>query len=107
MTVTLLVFKSTRDSVLSPQFGTHRLSNPMASPEHGALPTVTVSTTLFVLGSMRATLFFGLLEIQTASPTTIQSGVPGTSNTVSGFSAAIGILTPGVLTPGLAGFSCP
>src|ERR1035438_2285603 len=67
VTETLLVFKSTRDSVLSPQFGTQRLSKPMARPEHGALPTVTVSAILFVFGSIRATLFFGLLEIQTAS----------------------------------------
>src|ERR1700682_1798119 len=106
--VTLFVFRSTRDKVRSPQFGTQRLSKPIAKPEHGALPTMMFSATLLVFGSMRATLFFGLLEIQTESPTAIQSGVPGTSNTASGFNDAMGICTPGVFTPGLgAGLSCP
>ena len=105
--VTLLVFRSTRDTVWSPQFGTHRLSKATAKPEQGALPTVTVSATLFVFGSMRTTLFFGLLEIQTASPTAIQSGEPGTSNTASGFKTVMGSFIPGVFTPVLAGFSCP
>src|SRR5580700_8772619 len=105
--VTLLVLRSTRERLWSPQFGTQRLSKPIARPEQGALPTVMVSTTLLVLGSIRTTLSLGLFEIQTASPTTIQSGEPGTSNTASGFNAVIGILVSGVATPGLTGFSCP
>src|SRR5258708_8973958 len=103
--VTLPVFRSTRESVWSPQFGTHRLSKPIASPEHGLLPTVTVSAVLLVFGSRRATLFFGLFETHTDSPTAIQSGAPGTSKTASGLSEAIGICTPGVFTPVLTGFA--
>src|SRR6267142_2899104 len=64
---TSFVFISTRESVWSPQFGTHMLPKPAASPEHGFFPTSTVAITLFVLGSSRCTVFFGLLVTQTAS----------------------------------------
>src|SRR5262249_14129789 len=101
--VTLLVFRSTRATVWSPQFGTHKLPNPIARPEHGLLPTSIVADTLLVLGSSRATLFFGLFEIHTSWPTAIQSGDPGTSKTASGLSKVIGNFTPGVFTPG---FGC-
>src|SRR5580704_14382979 len=99
--VILLVLRSTRERLWSPQFGTQRLSKPIASPEQGAWPTVMVSTTLLDFGSIRTTLFLGLFEIQTESPTTIQSGAPGTSNSASGLRAAIGIFVSCVLTPGL------
>ena len=62
--------------------------------------------TVFVFGSRRATVSFGLFEIHTASSTTIQSGAPGTTNTASGFNRSIGILMPGVFTPGLGGVVC-
>src|SRR3954451_13006619 len=95
------VFRSSREIVLSPQFGTHRLPNAAARPEQGRLPTGTVAATVFEVGLNRATLSLGLLEIHTSSSTAIQSGEPGTGNTASGFNRSIGILTPGVLTPGL------
>src|SRR5882724_3980992 len=101
--VTAPVFRSTRDTVSSLQLGTQRLPKPAARPEHGPLPTGTVAATRFVFGSSRVTASFGLFEIHTASSTAIQSGAPGTANTASGFSRSIGILTPGVLTPGLGG----
>src|SRR6185369_5474278 len=50
---TSFVFTSTRDSVLSVQFGTQMLPKAAVSPEHGHLPTVTAATTLFVTGSSR------------------------------------------------------
>src|SRR5580765_242357 len=78
------VFKSTRLTVWSPQFGTQRLPKPAATREQGALPTVTVAVTVFGLGSSRDTLFFGLFDTQTAASTASQSGVPGTGNTASG-----------------------
>src|SRR5260370_8779288 len=77
--VTLPVFRSTRESVWSPQFRTHRLSKPIASPDHGLLPTVTMSEVLLVFGSSRATLFFGLFDTHTDSPTSTQSCTPGPS----------------------------
>src|SRR5438093_10036882 len=60
-----------------------------------------VATTVLALGSRRATVSFGALEIHTSSSTAIQSGLPGTGKTASGFSRSMGILTPGDLTPGL------
>src|SRR5262249_58640795 len=62
-----------------------------------------MASTLLVLGSRRATVFFGKLETQTDSSMAIQSGAPGTSNTASGFKAVIGTRTPGAFTPGLGG----
>src|SRR5262249_38242836 len=47
---TLPVFRSIRETVLSPQFGTQRLPNPAASPEHGRAPTVMVSRITFFFG---------------------------------------------------------
>src|SRR6059058_1594572 len=67
--VTALVLRSMRESVESPQLGTHRLPNAAASPEHGPLPTVMVAATLFAAGSRRVTVSLGLFEIQTASST--------------------------------------
>src|SRR5258706_1339078 len=103
--VTLPVFRSTRLIDWSPQLGTHKLPNPTANPEQGFLPTVMVSTTLLVFGSMCRTLSLGLFETHTdsASPlaTAIQSGEPGYGNTASGLSRSMGTRTPGVLTPGL------
>src|SRR5215472_13059902 len=49
--VTWLVLTSIRESVLSPQFGTHTLPKPAASPEQGRLPTAIAATTVFVFGS--------------------------------------------------------
>src|SRR6202007_111203 len=40
--ITALVLMSTREIVLSPQFGTQMLSNPAAKPEQGRLPTAMV-----------------------------------------------------------------
>src|SRR3954463_8502883 len=94
------LFRSTRAIVLSPQFGTHRLPNPVARPEHGPLPIGITAATVLVFGSKRATLSFGRFETHTDSSTAIQSGDPGYGNTASGFSRSIGIFTPGVLTPG-------
>src|SRR5688572_10206980 len=48
---TSLVFISTRERVLSVQFGTQMLPNAASSPEHGRLPTATVATTLLVAAS--------------------------------------------------------
>ena len=48
-------------------------------------------------------MFFGLFETQTCSSMASQSGTPGRLNTASGLSLVIGILTPGVLTPGRFG----
>src|SRR3982751_328939 len=98
--VTAPLFRSTRAIDLSPQFGTQRLPNPAARPEHGPLPTATVAATGLVFGSKRATLSFGRFDTQTDSSTAIQSGEPGYGNTASGLSRSIGILTPGVFTPG-------
>src|SRR5437764_12028402 len=75
--VTAPLFKSTRAIVLSPQFGTHRLPNAVARPEHGPLPTGITAATVFVFGSIRATVSFGRLETHTDSSTAIQSGDPG------------------------------
>src|SRR5262245_10145042 len=101
--VTALVFKSTRASVLSPQFGTQRLPNAAARPEHGCLPAprATVAATVFVFGSNRDTLSFGSFDTHADSSIASQSGCPPTVNTASGFRRSIGILTPGVFTPGL------
>src|SRR5260370_8487353 len=98
LAVTVLVLRSTRETVLSPQLGTQRLPNPMARPEQGLLPTVTVSATLLVPGSSLETLFLGLLEIQTASPMTCQSGEPPSSKMTSGLSKPTRIFTPAALT---------
>src|SRR5438876_12024567 len=88
---TLLVVISTRDRVLSSQFGTHKAPNPTASPAHGFLPTSTTAETLFVLGSIRDTLFFDTFEIHTESgATAIQSGVPSIAIADSGRRLAIG-----------------
>src|SRR5579871_157746 len=95
---------STRDSDLSPQFGTQMLPNPAASPEQGRRPTVTTATTLLVFGSRRWMLFLGAFETQTASSvTTCQSGVPSTGKTASGTIVDISRFTPGVETPGRGG----
>src|SRR5215475_5404492 len=87
--------------------GTHKLPKPVARPEQGLFPTGSVPITLLDFGSILTTLFFGPLETQTDSSMAIQSGAPGASKTASGFSAVIGIRTPGAFTPGLgacAGF---
>ena len=63
---------------------------------------MTAATT-FVLGSRRAMLSFGRFDTQTDSSIASQSGYPGYGKTESGFSRSMGILTPGVLTPGLGG----
>src|SRR5262245_3966396 len=101
--VTFPPFRPTQAQARSPQRGTQRLPNPVVRPEQGLLPTSTMASTLLVLGSRRATVFFGKLETQTDSSMAIQSGAPGTSNTASGFRAVIGTLTPGVFTPGRGG----
>src|SRR5262249_56382613 len=62
--VTAPLFRSTREIVLSPQLGTHRLPKSAASPEHGSLPTVVV-VTAFDFGSSRDTVFFGSFDTQT------------------------------------------
>ena len=95
---------STREMVLSPQFGTHTLPKPAASPEHGRFPTVTAAATAFVLTSNRCTEFFGPFDTQIASSvTTCQSGVPSTGNTASGWISLMSRFTPGVETPGGGG----
>src|SRR6266700_1684983 len=99
--VTLPVLRSTRESVWSPQLGTQRLPNPAARPEHGRFPTSIVPAAALVFGFSRTTLSRGLFEIQMSSSTAIQSGAPGTAKIASGCRRSIGILTPGVLTPGL------
>src|SRR5207245_8306460 len=82
---TLLVAISTRDRVLSSQFGTHTLPNAPARPEQGKCPTGMVTTTLLVLGSSRVMVFFGLFPLHTESgKMRTQSGLPGTGNTASG-----------------------
>ena len=95
-------FRSSLVSVESPQFGTQTLPKPAASPEHGSLPTVNVVTAL-PDGSSRETVPFGEFETQTSLSTAIQSGAPGTWYTASGVNFVIGILTPGVVTPGRFG----
>src|SRR5436190_2385667 len=101
---TVLVFMSTREIVLSVQFGTQTLPKAAANPEQGRLPTSTAAMTLLVFGSSRWTVFFGPLETQTASSvTTCQSGVPSTGNTASGVTVAISRFTPGSVIPG---FGC-
>src|SRR4051794_26111609 len=99
------VFRSTREIVLSPQLGTHRLPKSATRPEHGSLPTVIVVTALD-FGSSRDTVFFGSLETHAVALTgsmASQSGLPGTSYMASGLRRSIGILTPGALTPGFGG----
>jgi hypothetical protein len=61
-----------------PQFGTHTLPKPAASPEQGDCPTVT-AITLSLFGSSRLTVFVLLLVTHWASSVeTCQSGLPGT-----------------------------
>src|SRR5262245_43303731 len=97
------VFRSSRVIVLSPQFGTQSVPNAAASPEHGRLPVAMMAATVLVLGSNLATVPLGAFETQTDSSTAIQSGEPAYGKTASGLSRSIGILTPGVLTPGFGG----
>src|SRR5262249_59466335 len=87
------VFRSILDMVLSPQFGTHRLPNPAASPEQGCLPapSAIVAPTVFVFGSRRDTLSFGSFETQADSSTASQSGWPPVSQTASGLRPSIAI----------------
>ena len=99
--VTSPVFRSTREIVWSPQLGTHTLPNPAARPEQGLARRRSWPTTVFVLGSRRDTLSFGLFETHTCSSIASQSGVPGTRNTASGFRRSIGILHAGRLDPWL------
>jgi hypothetical protein len=80
--------------------GTQRLPKPAARPEQGLFPTGIVAATVLLLTLSRATVSFGLFEIQTSSSMAIQSGEPGYGKTASGCSRSIGIFTPGVLTPG-------
>src|ERR1700681_4411535 len=88
---TLFVATSMRDRVLSPQLGTQTLPNPTASPEQGSLPTGMTAATLFVFGSSRAIVFFGLSPIHTESGRiATQSGDPSTGKTASGWIVAIG-----------------
>ena len=89
--VTLPVLRSIRDTLGSPQFGTQRLPKPTVNPEHGFLPTAIVSTILLAFGSMRVTVCLGEFETQKCSSIACQSGTPGTSKTLSGFSFVIGI----------------
>src|SRR5262245_17467872 len=108
--VMALLLRSIRATAFAPHSGTHRLSNPETSPEHGAepLPSSIVTATVFVLASKRETLSFGSFDTQTASTSSAgasQSGWPPTSNTASGFSRSIGIFTPDVLTPGRGGLA--
>ena len=79
--VIFAVFRSTRDTLGSPQFGTHSDPKPVVNPEHGFFPTVMVSTILLALGSIRETECFGELETHTCSSIASQSGTPGMSNT--------------------------
>ena len=60
--VTLPVFKSTRDSVWSPQLGTQRLPNAAARPEHGRLPTGIVAATVLVVGVQAGHAVLGLVR---------------------------------------------
>src|SRR5712691_7369668 len=101
--VTAPVLTSIRDSVLSPQFGTQTLPNATARPEQGRLPVVMVAATVFVFGSSFATLSFGAFDTHAASSMASQSGIPGYGKTASGLRRSIGILTPGVFTPGFGG----
>src|SRR5262245_9033263 len=103
--LTVPVFRSICDSVWSPQFGTHRLPNPVASPEHGRLPDPRsmVAATLLDLGSNRETESFGLFETHADSSMANQSGLPPTSKTASGLRRSMGIFTPGAFTPGRGG----
>src|SRR5215831_9246115 len=88
--LTLFVFVSMRDIVLSPQFGTQILPKPQASPEHGRLPTSTAATTVLVFTSRRWTVFFGPFVTQTASSVrTCQSGVPSTGKMATGVTTDI------------------
>src|SRR6266487_3973094 len=100
------VLRSRREMVWSPQFGTHRLPNPAARPEHGFFPAVTVVFTVFDAGSSCETLSRGSFDTQAVwaiGSIASQSGLPGTGYTASGFSRSMGILTPGALTPGFGG----
>src|SRR5439155_18656824 len=101
--VTAPVLTSTRDSVLSPQFGTHTLPNATARPEQGRLPVAMGVPIVFVFGSSLARLSFGAFDTHAASSIASQSGVPGYTNTASGFSRSIGIFTPDGFTPGFGG----
>src|SRR5215471_21207830 len=95
---------SIRDTVLSPQFGTHTLPNPAARPEQGFFPTGITAATLLVFGSSRWTVFLGPLETHWASSVvTCQSGEPSTGNTASGLIDDISRRTPGGETPGRGG----
>ena len=75
----------------------------MAKPEQGLWNPVMTWEILFVRGSILVTLFLGLLETQTLSPTAIQSGEPGTSNFASGVAFESGNFTCESLTPGFGG----
>src|SRR4051794_16387754 len=97
------LFRSTRVIVLSPQCGTQSVPNAAARPEQGRAPVAIVAATVFVFGSKRATVPFGAFETHTDSSTAIQSGEPAYGNTASGLRRSIGILTPGVFTPGRGG----
>ena len=100
---------SMREIVWSPQFGTHTLPKPTVRPEHGRLPapSAIVAATVLVFGSKRETWSLGLFETQAAWSMASQSGLPPTSNTASGFNRSIGILMPGVETPGRFGGGPP
>src|SRR5262245_59491164 len=79
--LTAVVSRSTREAVLSPQFGTQRLPKSAARPEHGALPTAIV-VTAFDAGSSLETVSFGSFETHAWLLTwsmASQSGEPGTA----------------------------
>ena len=102
--VIALVLRSRRDIVWSPQFGTHQLPKPPASPEQGCLPAPSaIVVAVAVFGSSRDTLSFGSFDTHAASSIASQSGCPPTWYTASGFRRSIGIFTPGVFTPGRGG----
>src|SRR5262245_4469181 len=101
--VTSLVFRSIRDRVVSSQIGTQRLPKPATSPALGFFPTGMIAAMVLVFASRRTILLFRLSVTHTepsASTVSSQSGHPPVSNTASGFRRSIGILTPGVSTPG-------
>src|SRR4051794_31824926 len=94
LATTAFVPTSIRSTRWSAQLGDQTLPKPTAMPEQGARLTWTVAASVAEAGSIRATLFLALFEIQTVSgPMPTQSGLPGMDSFAAMGSVSIGCCT--------------